>query len=234
MTKEELVKALTTFPGEWELLLEDEKNKDYYQKLVDMVSDRYLKETVYPPYNLVFHALSETSPKNVRAVILGQDPYYNEGQANGLSFSVNDNVALPKSLQNIYKELFYEYGYPIPKTGNLEPWAKQGVLLLNASLTVKALEPNSHAELGWANFTDDVIQAIDKLDQPVVYLLWGAYAQKKEALIHSKKACIIKTAHPSPLSAYRGFFCSDCFKRANQFLSDNKLDPIQWQIKDTH
>lgn len=233
MTKEEIRNTLLAFPGKWNELLKEEKEKDYYLKLVDIVSEKYLSSTVYPPYEKVFSAFSLTSLENLKVVIIGQDPYFNEGQANGLAFSVGEGVKFPPSLLNIYKELFYEFGYPIPKTnGSLEKWAKQGVLLLNASLTVQAGEANSHAKLGWQTFTDNAISLIDKLDKPVVYLLWGNYAQAKASLIHSKNACIIKTAHPSPLSANKGFFCSDCFKKANRFLLENKLDAIDWKIED--
>jgi len=230
MTKEEIKDSLLHFPGEWDALLQDEKNQEYYKKLVDAVSEKYLNEVTYPPYSLVFRALSLTAPKDVHVVILGQDPYYNPGQANGLAFSVFDGVALPKSLQNIYQELYYEYGTPIPKSGSLDGWARQGVLLLNAALTVHQGEPNSHADLGWRTFTDDVLKAIDGLKQPVVYLLWGSFAQKKAGLITNPDAGIIKTAHPSPLSAYKGFFCSDCFKRANAYLVAHHLKPIDWAI----
>ncbi|MCI1734727.1 MAG: uracil-DNA glycosylase [Bacilli bacterium] len=232
MTKEEITASLSTFPGDWDKVLEAEKGKEYFQKLIDTISDCYLKETVYPPYQEVFNAFKLTGLNQIKAVIIGQDPYFNPGQANGLAFSVGQGVSLPPSLQNIYKELFYEFGYPVPKTGSLEGWAKQGVLLLNASLTVQAGNPNSHSKLGWTTFTDDVISLIDSLDKPMVYLLWGKYAQDKASMIKSKKACLIKTAHPSPMSATRGFFCSDCFKRANKFLLANKIDPIDWKITD--
>lgn len=230
MTKSEIETALSTFPGDWENFLKEEKQKEYYHRLVENISDRYLSEKVYPPYQEVFHAFELTSPKDIKAVIIGQDPYFNPGQANGLAFSVGPNVKFPPSLLNIYKELFYEFGYPIPKSGSLEPWAKQGVLLLNASLTVHEGEPNSHAMLGWRTFTDDVIQLVDKLDQPIVYLLWGSYARQKAAMIHNPKAKIIETAHPSPLSARKGFFCSDCFKKCNRYLKEKGIQPIDWQI----
>lgn len=230
MTLEEIEKSLTSFPGDWDSLLASEKEKDYYQGLVAKVSRLYLSENVFPPYKEVFHALELTSPENIKCVIIGQDPYYSKGQANGLAFSVNEGVPIPKSLMNIYKELFYEYGYPIPKTGCLDDWAKQGVLLLNASLTVREGEPNSHSRLGWQTFTDDRIRIVDSLDKPIVYLLWGKYAQSKEALIHSPKAYIIKTSHPSPLSASRGFFCSDCFKKCNRYLKENGIPEIDFRI----
>jgi uracil-DNA glycosylase len=232
MTREEIKETLLTFPNGWDKILNDEKNKLYYQSLVDEVSKKYISEKVFPPVEKVFNAFTLTSLDDVKVVIVGQDPYHEEGQANGLAFSVNTGVALPKSLQNIYKELFYEFGYPIPKNGSLESWAKQGVLLLNDSLTVKEGEAASHSNLGWQTFTNNVIKALNQLDRPIVYLLWGNFANKKAELITNPKACVIHTAHPSPLSASRGFFCSSCFKRVNQFLKDNYLEPINWQITD--
>ena len=232
MNKDEIENSLSVFPGEWDDFLREEKEKPYYRKLVEVISQKYRTKTVYPPYSQVFHALELTSPKDIKCVIIGQDPYYNPNQANGLAFSVNPNVPLPKSLRNIYKELFYEYGYPIPRNGCLDAWAKQGVLLLNASLTVEEGRPNSHADLGWQRFTDDRIKKIDTLSQPIVYLLWGKYAQSKAERIHNPKAYIIKTSHPSPLSANRGFFCSDCFKKCNRYLKENGLSEIDFRIKD--
>jgi len=233
MDKQTIENALTAFPGDWNSALAGEKTKDYFRRLIDQVSDSYLRETVYPPFDQVFHALEATPLNQVKVVIIGQDPYFNPGQANGMAFSVGAGTRLPPSLVNIYKELFYEYGYPVPKTnGSLEPWARQGVLLLNATLTVKGGQALSHSQWGWQTFTDEIIRTIDKEERPIVYLLWGNYAKEKANLISNKKACIIKTAHPSPMSATRGFFCSDCFKRANTFLTENKLDPIAWQIKD--
>ncbi|MFA6624326.1 MAG: uracil-DNA glycosylase [Bacilli bacterium] len=232
MNEEEIRSFLSSFPDGWDELLKDEKNKTYYQNLLLSVSEKYLTEKVYPPYEKVFSAFSYTSVDDIKCVIIGQDPYFNEGQANGLAFSVNKGVRLPPSLLNIYKELFNEYSYPIPKNGSLESWARQGVLLLNSSLTVKEGEPNSHSKLGWETFTDDVIKIIDSLDRPIVYLLCGNYAFKKSSLIKSRKAFIIHTAHPSPLSASRGFFDSNCFKRCNEYLIKNDIEPIDFQIKD--
>lgn len=231
MTSQEVTKSLLAFPNEWASLLEEEAKKDYFQNLIHQVGERYLSETVYPPYNQVYRALELTNPKDLKVVIIGQDPYFNPGQANGLAFSVGEGVKFPPSLLNIYKELKIEYGYDIPASGSLEPWARQGVLLLNASLTVHEGEPNSHAKLGWMNFTDDLIKVIDSLDQPVVYLLWGNFAYEKAKLIKNKKAHIIHTAHPSPLSARRGFFHSDCFKHVNEALKSENLLEINWQIK---
>lgn len=226
-------RALLAIPERWQELLKDAIASASFDKLVTEVASQYATNVIYPPLERVYSALSEVAPEDVKCVIIGQDPYFNEGQANGLAFSVNKGIKLPPSLQNIYKELFYEFGYPIPKrNGDLTAWAKQGVLLLNATLTVKAGEPNSHADLGWSQFTDSIIKALDSLNQPIVYLLWGNYAHKKASLITSEKAYIIKTAHPSPLSANHGFFCSDCFKKCNRYLKENKLLPIDFQIKD--
>lgn len=233
MTKTEIKKALETFPKAWKDLLKEEIEKPYYQNLIDAVAASYENEKVYPPYDQVFRAFSLTRPEEVKVVILGQDPYHEEYQANGLAFSVSEGVILPKSLINIYKELNLEYGYPRPlHNGGLEAWARQGVLLLNASLTVKEGQANSHSKLGWTTFTDAVISCLDRLDQPIVYLLWGNYALKKQDLIHNPKANIVHTAHPSPLSASRGFFHSDCFKMVNQYLLESGVEMIDWQIKD--
>ena len=233
MTKTEIKHQLESLPEAWKDLLKDEITKPYYQNLIDTVSSCYEQERVYPPCDQVFRAFSLTKPEDVKVVILGQDPYHEDGQANGLAFSVSEGIILPKSLINIYKELNLEYGYPRPRhNGGLEAWAKQGVLLLNASLTVKEGEANSHSKLGWTTFTDAVISILDQLDQPIVYLLWGNYALKKKELIHNPKARIVHTAHPSPLSASRGFFNSSCFKKVNQHLEESGLAPIDWQIID--
>lgn len=233
MNSLEIKAKLMDVPSQWRELVNDYVSSESFENLVNAAADRYLKETVYPPIDKVYSALELVNPEDVKCVIIGQDPYFNEGQANGLAFSVNRGTKLPPSLQNIYKELFYEFGYPIPKTnGDLSSWAKQGVLLLNATLTVKALEPNSHQALGWSDFTDAVIKSLSDLNRPIVYLLWGSYAQKKASLITSSSAYIIKTAHPSPLSANKGFFCSDCFKKCNRYLVEHDLTPIDFQITD--
>ena len=233
MDQKEIKTILLDIPPKWKSLLNDYVTGKEFDDLINLVAERYQKETVYPPLDKVYAALKIVEPQDVKCVIIGQDPYFNEGQANGLAFSVNKGTKLPPSLQNIYKELFYEFGYPIPKyNGDLTPWAMQGVLLLNATLTVKALEPNSHQPLGWSNFTDSIIKALSTLKKPIVYLLWGNYAQKKSELITDSSAYIIKTAHPSPLSANRGFFCSDCFKKCNRFLKEHDLSPIDFQITD--
>ena len=232
INKEEIERELSTFPGEWDTLLSGEKDKEYFKSLIEKVSLLYSIGEVYPPYKNVYNAFKLTELKDLKAVIVGQDPYYNLGQANGLSFSVNPGVKLPPSLLNIYKELNIEYGYPISKNGDLSSWARQGVLLLNASLTVESGLPNSHYSLGWQEFTDDVIKIIDeKVNRPIVYLLWGNFAYKKKDLIRNKKAFIIHTAHPSPLSANHGFFYSNCFKKCNEYLKANNIAEINFQIK---
>lgn len=233
MNQTEIKNKLMTLPIEWQALLRDEFEKEYYQKLIDEVSQHYLEETVYPPVEEVFRAFELTSPHDVKVVILGQDPYHEEGQANGLAFSVSEGIVLPPSLVNIYKELNFEYGYPIPRhNGGLEPWAKQGVLLLNSSLTVKEGMANSHAKLGWSLFTDAVIRVLDQLNKPIVYLLWGNFALKKAQVLMPNRNNVVSCPHPSPLSASRGFFHSDCFKEVNRLLLEQEQTPIDWQIKD--
>lgn len=220
MTKEEIKVSLLNFPNDWDELLKEEKSNDYFQKLIDKVSDEYMKFLVHPDYQNVYRALELVKPKDVKVVIIGQDPYFNPCQANGLAFSVYEGVKFPPSLRNIYKELEIEYGTPITnRNGSLDNWAKQGVLLLNSTLTVRDGSANSHAKFGWETFTDNIISKLDELDQPIVYLLWGNFAQKKEKLIHSCNAYLIKCAHPSPLSATRGFFNSNCFRQCNEHLT---------------
>ena len=234
MTLEQNKKALMSFPEGWGEFFETIRDTPAFLSVVDRVAKEAVEETVYPPLEDVYRAFRLTSEKEVKVVIIGQDPYFNPNQANGLAFSVGKGVMLPPSLMNIYKELSYEYRYPIPKrNGDLTPWAKQGVLLLNASLTVRKGEPNSHSKYGWDKITDMAISYLDSKDRPIVYLLWGSYANKKAALIHSDKACIIHTAHPSPLSANRGFFCSDCFMRCNDYLISQGMKSIDFRIDET-
>lgn len=233
MTESEIEKELLSFPVSWETFLEEEKDQSYFSTLMQKVSDAYATETVYPPLKNVYEAFRYVSPYQVKAVIIGQDPYFNPGLADGLCFSVPQGAELPPSLLNIYKELQSEYGYPIPRhNGDLTPWAKQGVLLLNASLTVRKGEANSHALFGWQTFTDHVIEYIDSLSQPIVYLLWGNFAKRKGEKITDPQACILKTSHPSPLGANKGFLGSDCFRKANTYLKEKGLGEIDWQIKD--
>ena len=215
----------------WKEILKDEFEKPYFTDIVEFLkTERALKHVIYPPGRLIFNAFAQTPFDSVKVVIIGQDPYHGAGQAHGLSFSVPNGVAFPPSLQNIFKELHSDIGMPIPKTGNLTPWAKQGVMLLNASLTVRANEPNSHAKIGWTIFTDAVIQKISQQKRGVVFLLWGKFAQEKQALIDTAKHYILKAAHPSPLSANNGFFGCKHFSKTNELLMQEGLQPIDWMV----
>ncbi len=214
--------------NEWDALLADEIQKDYYLKLRQFLISEYTTRRIYPPMEDIFNALRHTSYSDVRAVILGQDPYHGPGQANGLCFSVGDGVPFPPSLQNIFKEVSDDTGTPIPPTGNLDRWAEQGVLLLNAVLTVRAHEAASHAGHGWETFTDAVVRAIAQRKQGIVYMLWGSYAQKKGAIADPQRNLILKAVHPSPLSVYRGFFGCRHFSRANEYLRSVGKEPIVW------
>lgn len=215
--------------GAWLPLLRGELSQPYFYVLSQQVDIAYASTTVYPPQEHLFSAFTLTPPEAVRVVILGQDPYHEPGQANGLAFSVSDGIPLPPSLRNIFAELTTCYG-TAPQSGNLEPWAKQGVFLLNTVLTVEHGHANSHKAFGWQRFTDAVIAAMSALPQPIVFILWGAQAQKKtpliQASVHPRK--ILSSPHPSPLSAYRGFFGSQPFPQANAFLSAHGEQPIHW------
>jgi uracil-DNA glycosylase len=216
----------------WKLALKEEFNKAYFEQLVNHVkTEKELGKTIYPKGNQIFNAFNTTPLPQVKVVILGQDPYHGSGQAHGLSFSVQKGVLFPPSLQNIFKELQQDTGNPYPKHGDLTQWAKQGVFLLNASLTVRAGEPMSHAQIGWAIFTDAVIKVISVQCPKVIFMLWGKFAQEKEKLIDTTKHLILKAPHPSPLSAHQGFFGCSHFSTCNQFLVKNGLDPIDWHIK---
>lgn len=217
--------------GAWEPLLRRECDAPYFRTLRERVAAAEAEGAVYPPRGREFFALTETPPQAVRAVILGQDPYHEAGQAMGLAFSVNRGVRLPPSLRNIFAELQTDLGVAPPSDGDLTGWARQGVLLLNTVLTVSAGRANSHADFGWQRFTDAVIAATATLPQPIVYMLWGAQAQKKTALLAERTApmCILTAPHPSPLSAYRGFFGSRPFSRANEFLTSCGAQPIDWR-----
>ncbi len=215
--------------GKWAELLKEEPNKPYWQELTEQVEAAYESTTVYPPRENLFAALSLTPPEQVRVVILGQDPYHEPGQAHGLSFSVPEGMPLPKSLGNIYKELTADLQTPPPISGCLTAWGEQGVLLLNSVLTVEAHRAGGHRAFGWERFTDAVITATNSLPQPIAFLLWGSYAQKKEALIGTEAPrLVLKSAHPSPLSAYRGFFGSRPFSKINGFLREQGEGPITW------
>ena len=211
----------------WDIILKDEFDKDYFKKLGVFVKSEYKKHICYPKYSDVFNALRFTDYDEVKVVILGQDPYHGEGEAHGLSFSVHDDVRRPPSLNNILKELNNDIG--VVRGGNeLTDWAKQGVLLLNSVLTVVKDTPLSHKGKGWEIFTDNVIRYLNDRDEPIVFILWGSYARSKKELITNKKHLIIESAHPSPLSASRGFFGSCPFSRANDFLVKNGIGPIRW------
>ncbi len=219
-------------PGGWENVLKDETTKEYYINLMNFLEDEYSNYEVFPPKELIYSALETTSFEDVKVVIVGQDPYHDVGQAHGMAFSVQAGVKTPKSLQNIYKELNQEMGLSIPNNGYLKKWADQGVLLINNVLTVRAHEADSHKKSGWEYFTTAVIEALNKKTTPVVFLLWGNNAKSKGLLINNPKHLILSAAHPSPLSASRGFFGCNHFKLANEFLIKNKIKPIDWQIED--
>lgn len=217
--------------NDWKEALSAEFKEDYYKRLFETVKAEYSKGRVFPPKDDIFNALHFTPLSNVKAVILGQDPYHGPNQAHGLCFSVNKGVAIPPSLENIYKELHDDIGIDIPSHGYLESWARQGVLLLNTVLTVRAHEANSHKGIGWEKFTDAIIKCVDAKPEPVVFFLWGRPAQQKLNLLLNKRHLILKAPHPSPLSAYRGFFGCGHFSKCNQFLSENGVEPIDWEIK---
>lgn len=216
----------------WDNLLKEEYEKEYFNKLKSFVISEYKNKTIYPKMSEIFNAFTKTSYDNVKVVILGQDPYHGENEAEGLSFSVKVGIQKPPSLINIFSELKSDLGIDPPNHGSLVSWAEQGVLLLNATLTVVKDSPRSHANKGWEIFTDEVIKLINKKDTPVVFILWGSDARSKKSLITNKKHLIIESAHPSPLSAYRGFFGSKPFSRTNEFLIKNNIKPIDWKIKD--
>ncbi len=215
----------------WDKLLEDEYKKDYFIKLIDFLKTEYNNKTIYPKRNEIFNAFRYTSFEDVKVVIIGQDPYHGPGQAEGLSFSVSNNVLKPPSLQNIFKELESDLGIPFPKHNSLIPWAKEGVLLLNAVLTVEEHLPASHKDIGWGTFTDQVMRVLNKKETPVVFILWGAFARSKKPLITNPKHYIIESAHPSPFSARNGFFGSKPFSKTNEFLRKNNLKEIDWRVE---
>ena len=224
-------KIMAAICNDWLEPLKPEFSKEYYKKLYYTIMDEYKKHLVFPPADDVFNAYSLTPLKDVKVVIIGQDPYHNVGQAHGLCFSVRPDVEIPPSLVNIYKELQDDLGCYIPNNGYLVKWAKQGVLLLNTVLTVRAHQANSHRGLGWEEFTDATIRVLNEQDRPIVFILWGTPAQKKKAMLNNPKHLILEAPHPSPLSAYRGFFGSKPFSKTNEFLIQNQLEPIDWQIE---
>ena len=216
--------------NDWDIVLEDEFKKDYFYKLLKAVQLEYSKKTIYPSKKQVFRAFRYTSYKDLKVVILGQDPYHGEGEAEGLSFSVPKGIKRPPSLNNIFKELHDDLGLNISDSSSLVPWAKQGVLLLNTVLTVEKDKAGSHKDLGWQVFTDEVIKKINEKEEPVVFIFWGNYARSKKKFITNPKHLVIESSHPSPLSAYNGFFGSKPFSKTNDFLIKNNLRPINWQI----
>ena len=219
--------------NEWDKVLEGEFDKEYYQKLRQFLKEEYTYHTIYPNMYDIFNALKYTSYSDVKVVILGQDHYNGPNQAHGRSFSVQKGIMPPPSLVNIYKEIENEFGVQMPKTyGNLTKWAKQGVLLLNTTLTVRAHNANSHKEAGWQIFTDNVIKKLNERADPVVFLLWGSHSIKKKALIDETKHLVLTSVHPSPLSAYRGFFGCGHFAAANDFLVKTGRQPINWTIQE--
>lgn len=212
----------------WKSLLADEFQKDYFTQLIQFVKSEYTQHRIYPPGKLIFNAFDLCPVEKMKVVILGQDPYHGPGQAHGLCFSVNDGVPFPPSLRNIFKELNNDTGATIPLTGNLTHWARQGVLLLNATLTVRAHQAGSHQRKGWEQFTDAVIQKISQEKKNVVFILWGNYAISKSQLIDGDKHLILTSVHPSPLSASRGFFGNRHFSRTNAYLAQHGLEPVNW------
>lgn len=217
--------------GEWLEALKDEFHQPYYAKLYKTVMQEYQTRKIFPPADDMFNAFHFTPLSQVKVVILGQDPYHNDGQAHGLCFSVKRDVEVPPSLVNIYQELHDDLGCYIPDNGYLEKWTKQGVLMLNTVLTVRAHQANSHRGIGWEQFTDAAIRILNEQDRPIVFLLWGRPAQMKKSMLNNPKHLILEAPHPSPLSAYRGFFGCHHFSKTNEFLVQNGLDPIDWQIE---
>jgi uracil-DNA glycosylase len=217
--------------NDWLGPLSAEFKKPYYAKLYQTIREEYSTRQIFPPADEIFTAFEMTPLSDVKVVILGQDPYHGDGQAHGLCFSVKPDVETPPSLVNMYKELNSDLGCYIPNNGYLTKWAKQGVLMLNTVLTVRAHQANSHRGIGWEEFTDAAIKALNEQDRPIVYLLWGKPAQTKKAMLNNPKHLILEAPHPSPLSAYRGFFGCQHFSKTNEFLKTNGLDPIDWQIE---
>ena len=221
--------AKVEIEASWKAQLQGEFEKSYFEQLTTAVRQEYAQGTCYPPGRLIFNAFNLCPFDRVKVVIVGQDPYHEPGQAHGLSFSVQDGVPFPPSLQNIFKEIQNDLGTPIPSTGNLTRWAEQGVLLLNATLTVRAHQANSHSALGWQKFTDATLQALAMQRQHVVYMLWGGYARSKSYMIDKQKNLVLESVHPSPLSANRGgWFGQHQFSRCNEYLKQNGIEPIVW------
>lgn len=218
------------FGNDWDEALKYELQAEYFQKIIEFLNVEYRKYPCYPEPRMVFNALRTTPLSSVKAVILGQDPYHNPGQAHGLCFSVMEGVEPPPSLKNIYEELKNDIGFTVPNSGNLQKWAENGVLLLNTILTVRQNQPMSHSQIGWQRFTDAVIKCLNEREKPMVFLLWGSPARSKKALITNSRHLILEAPHPSPLSAYRGFFGCKHFSKANEFLIKKGIEPIDWQL----
>ena len=214
----------------WDKVLDHEYHEEYFKKIVAYINQAYKEREIFPPKSRILRALSLTDYDDVRVVILGQDPYHGVGEANGLAFAVSDGVKIPPSLRNIYKELYNDLGIEPASVGNLECWAKEGVLLLNAVLTVEKDKPASHKFLGWENFTDAIIKSLNDKDTPVVFILWGNFARSKKSLITNPKHYVIESTHPSPFSANYGFFGSKPFSKTNDFLKKNHLKEIDWHV----
>lgn len=216
--------------NDWDSILNEEIEKKYFKDIMEFIESEYASKTVYPPKNEIFNAFKFTSLSEVKVVILGQDPYHEKGQAHGLAFSTPEGRPIPRSLKNIFKEIEEEYGYPIPDSGCLEKWAKQGVFLLNTVLTVREGEANSHSNCGWQTFTDNVIKILNDQNQPIVFLLWGKQAERKKELLKNPNHLVLVTSHPSPFSARRGFFGCNHFMLANEYLRKNDMDEIDWKL----
>lgn len=221
---------MVTFENDWDEVLQGEFEKEYYQRLRKILAHEYRTQTIYPDMHDIFNALKYTYYSGAKVVLLGQDPYHGRGQAHGLSFSVRKGIPVPPSLRNIFLEIHSDLGLPIPSHGELTSWAKQGVLLLNTVLTVRAGSPNSHKDLGWQTFTDHVVEQLNRREKPLVFLLWGANARRKRELITNPNHRILEAAHPSPFSAQNGFFGCRHFSKANAFLEQTGQQPIDWQI----
>ncbi len=226
-----MVQVKPVIDGTWLEALNDQFASSYFAQLKEFLLEEKSRHTIYPPGSLIFSAFNHTPFEKVKVVILGQDPYHGPGQAHGLCFSVPDGIGQPPSLQNIFKELHSDLGIPIPRKGNLENWARQGVLLLNATLTVRARQAGSHQNRGWETFTNAAIQKLSEKREHLVFLLWGNYAMAKESLIDTSKHLVLKSAHPSPFSANRGFFGNRHFSKTNQYLRENGIEEIDWQVE---
>ena len=216
--------------NDWDEVLKNEFSSEYYRKMREILKREYTTQIIYPKMENIFSALKLTSYKDTKVLILGQDPYHGPGQAHGLAFSVNPGIKTPPSLLNMYKEIRDEYGYDIPNNGYLVPWAKQGILLLNATLTVREGQPNSHSKIGWETFTDNIIKKLNDREDPVIFVLWGNNARKKKTFITNKRHFVLEATHPSPLSANRGFFGCMHFRKINEILSKMGKTEINWQI----